>query len=520
MARKVIRGPIEDEAGNRLGTSGTEIRVYTDEALATPATLYADTTSGSTIVQPLYPNAGGQTVLTVNTLTTDAVITVADVSTFHVGDRLFLYNGTTTTYRTITAINGGAKTITLSQTVGTAYSTTNTQVGGAHMLGNVNVIVADSADTFIQVKDIASGVLMDAVQILTNVPVGAINVQEEGTLVNNRGTLNFIGASTTAVDNPGQSRVDVTTTGLQADGTVSVPSIGFVSDSDTGFYHIGANDFAAVAGGHSVLEYFDNATAVNYFRMQNRATGSGAILEVLGTDASIDLRLQSKGTGGAVVLDGGKTDYGYVQGGTGVWSFVAAGGSASVILDLRAKGTEGINVGSHFTDYMKFLGGTGTSSMYAVGGSAVISINFVPKSTGVLQYNGVQMWPMQTATAALGGDVTMVTANSFYDGPSVSLVAGTWFVEATVSFDGNGQAVGGITAKLWDGTTTVQSSEEKTSDTAGKVSITVHGIVTPGSTTTYKVSATGTSSNFLMKAATTDNGAGNNASRITAIKIG
>lgn len=61
-----------------------------------------------------------------------------------------------------------------------------------------------------------------------------------------------------------------TTTGLQMDsgvfynqdGSVGSPGITFINDSDTGFYRIGSNDFAATAGGAKVAEFSTTGLAV------------------------------------------------------------------------------------------------------------------------------------------------------------------------------------------------------------------------------------------------------------------
>lgn len=123
---------------------------------------------------------------------------------------------------------------------------------------------------------------------------------------------------------------------------------------------------------------------------------------------------------------------------------------------------------------------------------------------------------LTTGTANLGGDVTMTSANTFYDGGAVVLGAGTWLItgaiEVTVA-----TAAANVTAKLWDGTT-VNSSAETLVTTAGAVSIALSAIVTAAGT--YKISAArnaGTSGTVMAAAA--NNGAGNNASFIRAVRI-
>jgi hypothetical protein len=123
-----------------------------------------------------------------------------------------------------------------------------------------------------------------------------------------------------------------------------------------------------------------------------------------------------------------------------------------------------------------------------------------------------------SAEADLGGDVPMTTANTWYDGPSVSLAAGTWFIVGTVTVAGAG-GIDGITAKLWDGSTAESSACGDIESGGGQVSLTVSGIVAFGSTTTMKISATATTTGGTLKAFAPYNSAGGNASHIRAFKI-
>lgn len=119
----------------------------------------------------------------------------------------------------------------------------------------------------------------------------------------------------------------------------------------------------------------------------------------------------------------------------------------------------------------------------------------------------------------VSGDVTMTTAGTFYDGPSVSLTAGTWFLVGAVTMT-PAAAPRTFSAKLWDGTTVESSgSAEATANDLG-VSIALAGTVTVTTTTTWKISATAGANSGILKAATPLGGAGNNASHLRAIRIG
>jgi len=82
-----------------------------------------------------------------------------------------------------------------------------------------------------------------------NVPFGGILVQEEGAGVGTRKKLNFIGAGATAVDNPGQSRVDVTIPGGYT--TVEDEGTGLTARSTINF--VGAGVTATDSGGKTVV---------------------------------------------------------------------------------------------------------------------------------------------------------------------------------------------------------------------------------------------------------------------------
>mgnify|MGYP001613687937 CR=1 FL=1 len=129
---------------------------------------------------------------------------------------------------------------------------------------------------------------------------------------------------------------------------------------------------------------------------------------------------------------------------------------------------------------------------------------------------------LTTAAASLGVDVTMTLANTWYDGPSILLAAGTWYITGAITVQLPGTGV--VTARLWDGTTTESSgSSSVTADpfTATTLidTIPLPGLVVLGSSTTYKLSAASTVAASTIKAAAVDNGVGNNASHIHAVRI-
>ena len=115
----------------------------------------------------------------------------------------------------------------------------------------------------------------------------------------------------------------------------------------------------------------------------------------------------------------------------------------------------------------------------------------------------------------------MTAANTWYDGPSVELGEGTWMVSGALLVLGTA-AMQGITARISDGTTHHASAEFSYGDNVG-YAITLslpRREVALAVTTTIKLQAASTVAGAVIKAATTVNGSGNNASWITAERVG
>jgi len=184
--------------------------MYTDAAVTVLLTVYASDVGAATLTQPLTPNAGAQTTLTVSALAADTTITVASVAGIAVGNLMPIYDGTNTRYRCVTAINVATKVLTLDAAVGVAFSTTNTLVGNADMIGHIHGWAEDATDWFLQSKNVASTRVLPPLQIPAKVPSSALAVQDEGAAAGTRANMNFIGNVVTVVDNAGSNRVDVT----------------------------------------------------------------------------------------------------------------------------------------------------------------------------------------------------------------------------------------------------------------------------------------------------------------------
>lgn len=212
MARRLTSLKYRGDGGPVEGGSGFELKVYDDEALTTPSSLFQRPTGVGTQPNPIKPNAGPQTTLTADRALGDSFVDVADVTGFQVGDLQPIYDGTNTVYRVITAIDGGTKRITLDQALGFAFTAAATLVGNEDMTGHIWFYLDDALDYFAQPKEVASGRLLPPLALPVRVATTALAVQDEGTLAGERSAINFIGAAVTAVDNAVAERVDITVT--------------------------------------------------------------------------------------------------------------------------------------------------------------------------------------------------------------------------------------------------------------------------------------------------------------------
>jgi hypothetical protein len=126
------------------------------------------------------------------------------------------------------------------------------------------------------------------------------------------------------------------------------------------------------------------------------------------------------------------------------------------------------------------------------------------------------------SSASLSSDVELTTSDTWYDGPSLSLAAGTWLINSHMLGIRTTTTATRFYSRITDKTNHYASGFNmalSNSSQGGTTSLTA--IVTLASTTTIYIqgaASTGSSAS-LMKAAVPDVGSGNNATTITAIKL-
>lgn len=140
---------------------------------------------------------------------------------------------------------------------------------------------------------------------------------------------------------------------------------------------------------------------------------------------------------------------------------------------------------------------------------------------GLLGFPMPQPPHLLDAEGIVSADVTMGSSNTYFDGPSIVLTNGRWLIIGTVTLNSGATSAANFTAKLWNGTTVLDSSQTQAPQTNTDTSISLSGFanVTSGSETWKISAANGTNTTGKIKAATTSNGAGNNASSIRAILL-
>ena len=158
------------------------------------------------------------------------------------------------------------------------------------------------------------------------------------------------------------------------------------------------------------------------------------------------------------------------------------------------------------------IAGGGTGAATAAG--ARTNLDVYSKSEADANY----AVPITTETGTLTSSVLMVTAGTYYDGPSVSLSPGTWFVHAFAYFQSSGGTPDYLVQMKLCSSTTVYAGAAMNTMTENGASMSVSAIITLGATTTIKLSAKcGTSGVVYIYPSAAET---NDGTHINALKIG
>lgn len=138
-------------------------------------------------------------------------------------------------------------------------------------------------------------------------------------------------------------------------------------------------------------------------------------------------------------------------------------------------------------------------------------------------YDGVnwrelsRVHPTEASSSNLGSDVTMTNAGQWYDGPTMSLPAGTWDVSGHAFFDVPSQMY--CVARLFDGTNVLDADETAVTAATLYQSTSVGAIVTLTATTTVKLQGWGQTTAGATLKGNTPHGSTSKGTSIKAHRI-
>lgn len=139
---------------------------------------------------------------------------------------------------------------------------------------------------------------------------------------------------------------------------------------------------------------------------------------------------------------------------------------------------------------------------------------------GPITTSGTLAVSLSQQSAFASTDVAMTSANTWYDGPSLSLAAGTWLVFASANVGRTGTTAGNYDLRISTGTTHYASVQQYHASVANNwAALSCNGVAVLAATTTIKLQVAGTVAGDVLKAATPNNASGNNATGLIALRV-
>ena len=139
---------------------------------------------------------------------------------------------------------------------------------------------------------------------------------------------------------------------------------------------------------------------------------------------------------------------------------------------------------------------------------------------GTITSSGTLALSLTQQSAFASADVAMTNANTWYDGPSLSLTAGTWLLFASANVGRTATTAGNYDLRISTGTTHYASVQQYHASVANNwAALSCIGVAVLAATTTIKIQVAGTIAGDVLKAATPNNASGNNATGLIALRI-
>lgn len=167
-------------------------------------------------------------------------------------------------------------------------------------------------------------------------------------------------------------------------------------------------------------------------------------------------------------------------------------------------------------------GGGGGGGLGNVTLTGTPASGFVPQATGAT--TAVWQYPaLTTVDTTLAANVAL-TSGAYTDGASASFAAGTWLVVYKCTCQLSGTSEEEYTARLWDGTTVYDESQNDATAATGTagdvVEVSGSAVVTLGSTTTLKVSVRADhASQTLLRDVPNGSASSHTATRLSGLRI-
>lgn len=249
--------------------------------------------------------------------------------------------------------------------------------------------------------------------------------------------------------------------------------------------------------------YVDGSLARRDTRLNNIDTSlnntidASGIQGIQGTQGSI-------GTQGTIGIQG-------VQGRIGTQGTIGVQGT------IGAQGISGIQGLSGIQGAVGIQGTQGVQGRIGIQGTqGTIGTFNVDSSVHLYTIDPSIAW----VNAKASGDITMTNANTWYNGRSLSVPAGTWLVTGTITMGRTNTTAIRYSAKITNGTTNYASAQQYApSVNPHYISISLSTVITLSSTTTIYISGRATTGSCVIKGAIVDGASGNNATQLSAIKL-